>query len=146
MNYEEFMEYTSPDYDVSNALYVLNVRKTDQIEYLVRYNDPDIHYDQWVKSSDLTCYKKILDYYEGKVPSTIVPRLMPESFQNEPAEIPPEDKDKFIIYGSEVLKNEIMLRVHIPGEEGIQTINSEKLKDKYSNEIIEYYETHYVEK
>ena len=115
MNFEEFMEYTSPDYDVSNVLYVLNVRKTDQVEYLVRYNDPDIHYDQWVKSSDLTCYKKILDYYEGKVPSTIVPRLMPESFQNEPAE-------------------------------GIQTINSEKLKDKYSNEIIEYYETHYVEK
>lgn len=79
MNFEELMEYVSPDNDFSNVQYIINIRKTDQVEYLVRYNDPNIHYDQWVKSSDLDCYKKILDFYEGKVPNTIAPRLLTEN-------------------------------------------------------------------
>lgn len=142
MNSEEFLNYTSPENDVNSVLYILDYRLTDQIEYLVRYSDPNHKYDEWKKASDLTCYKKVIEFYEGKVPNSIVKNLKP--VDQEPEQLPPNSADKFTIYGAEIENNTIMLRVHIPGTPGIVTKDSEELKEKYSAEIVDYYENHYL--
>lgn len=139
----EFLSYTSEENDVLPVQYVLDSRfANDQVEYLVRFNDKIHKYDEWTKASDLTCTRKILDYYDGKVPSTIVKNLKPESpkIENEP-----NIDDKFTIYGAEIESNNIMLTVHIPGEPGVKTVKSDDLKDKYSEEIAKYYETNYLD-
>lgn len=128
-------EYISPDNDDDSIKYILDCRYTDQIEYLVRYKNPKYIYDCWVKSSDLTCYKKLIDFYDGKFPSSIVKKLMPEN----------SDNDKFMIYGAECINNKIMLKVHIPDTEGIVIKNIDDLKNDYMDEIVEYYETHLLE-
>ncbi|KAK8895077.1 hypothetical protein M9Y10_023519 [Tritrichomonas musculus] len=144
MNYEEFMKYTSPDNDESSVQYVLDMRTTDQVEYLVRYNDPKFKYDEWVKASDLTCYKKIIDYHDKKVPKNIVKNPKPENIINEMNQVSPDINDDFKIYDIMSVNDEVMLKVHIPGEPGIINKKSTDLKE-YTNEIVKFYEEHCFE-
>lgn len=130
----EYVNSTSSNNDDASIQYILDCRCTDQIEYLVRYNDPKYKYDIWVKSSDLTCYNKLLDFYDGKVPDDIVKNVKSENCA-----------DIFRIYKIETVNNEIMLDVHIPGNEGIVTKNVNDIKNDYIDEITEYYEKHLIE-
>lgn len=139
MDITEEYKYISPDNDDNAIEYILDHRCTDGIEYLVRYKDPKYIYDQWVKAYNIYCYNRVLEYHDGKVPKNIVKRLKPESAKNE-------NNDKFIIYGTELVNGEVMLKVHIPGENGIVTKNPKDLADKYMSEIIEYYESNCIEK
>ena len=140
MNFEEFMNYTSPDTDDSGVKYVLDVRKTDEIEYLVRYEDPKYEYDEWVKASDLTCYKKIIDFYDGRNPKNIEKNPRPENPNQKNIQV--DVNDEFKIYDVTLVNNEVMLTVHIPGTPGtvLKKSDDSELREKYMEQIVQYYE------
>jgi hypothetical protein len=64
------------------------------IEFLVRYRDNRIPHDIWVKSTDLTCYHKILAHYDRTDAPNVQPRLQGKGITVLP--IPPEDHDSGI--------------------------------------------------
>jgi hypothetical protein len=70
------------------------------IEYLIRYEDPKIVQDSWVKATDLMCSQKIMDHYEGRVPADMERRLPPSGTPSVPL-LPPDPDRDLVILGME---------------------------------------------
>jgi hypothetical protein len=98
------------------------------IEFLVRYQDRRIAHDIWVKSTDLTCYHKILEHYDRKVPSDIAPRQFADAPSVPP--IPPEDRDSGIaVVGIEPAQNG---DIHIKYQMGDEQITRRATRSEFA--------------
>lgn len=141
MESQDFLRNTSFDNSDDGVLYILGERKINnrEIEYLVRYNNPQM-YDVWVKNYELTCSSKILAYYRNENPPSLTPNLDPKSKNNAIDHDLPSSDDQFKIYGFEKKDDTIYIRVHIPGEEGIVIREPKDLYGNYAAEIADYYE------
>jgi hypothetical protein len=123
--------------DDGNVQFVLDQRRAGGgIEYLVRYADQNSPFDVWEKASDLTCYKKIIDFYDGKNPPDLVPRL-PES---TPIEVPQESPSNLVICRMEKKDGVLCFWVRLPNEVEPVLKSFDELRESHSMELIKYLE------
>jgi hypothetical protein len=108
------------------------------IEFLVRYRDSRITDDIWVKSTDLTCYHKILEHYDGKVQAGLTPRQQPKAPAVPP--IPPEDPDSGIaIVGIDRTKNgDILITYRMRTEKGARVAYQSEFTQLYRKQFSNY--------
>jgi hypothetical protein len=116
-----FFSSQAAEDDEDDVEYVLGHRPTNgMIEYLVRFADPRILSDQWVKATDLTCYHKILDHYEGRVPADIEIRPPPNAESTPPVPAPDDDSNVRILGFDTDAKGNMSVRYEVPGVDGVQ--------------------------
>jgi hypothetical protein len=110
------------------------------VEYLIRYEDPHNLRDVWVKGAELMCPSKIMDFFEGRVPSELEPRL-PLS-EEASAPLPPPDPDNEIaIVGVE--KNQdghVFVCFQLGNDRTLRKIPQEEMNKSYQEQFVKFLE------
>jgi hypothetical protein len=99
------------------------------VEYLVRYADPEREQDVWVKATDLLCFRKVKEHFDGRVPADVQPRLPPEMPEN--IEIVSIERD-----GS----GELMVCFRKTGDPEPHYLPQDEVAKQYKSQLLEFLE------
>ena len=136
------LKFTTGNDDESDVSYVTDVRKKDSyIEYYIIWSDPQKP-PSWEKSIELTCYKKILRFWNGQNPPDIE---IPSHSENPPdSEIPqtPQVKEKDItIKGIIKIGDTKLFQFNIQNDSEIRSMPIEEFIKLFPNITRQYFES-----
>jgi hypothetical protein len=112
------------------------------IEYLIRYEDPKIAQDSWVKATDLMCTQKIMDHYEGRVPADIERRLPPSGTPSIPLLPPDPDRDLVILGMEKADEGQLFVRFQLGDDPETFVLPQEQMAKLDKTQFVKFLESY----